>query len=498
MKLKLKANKYNIIFVSECLLLFVLSLFFVPQCDDLIFLYVFEYSNLKEFMHHVLYYGNGRLLGNICALFFSRHMELFHIFEIILMAAFSILVEKLTELRNSKIFVLAAITAVPLWQFKELIVWMSAFVNYFIPIVLFLLTLLIIKKNLCIKSKFFFAVLFLVGICEQLFVESNTIINIFFVLILLLYFIKSKAAHIKEALVLLVSNILGAAVMFGYKYYIDYSQTHVFKTMPNYRTDLLSALQSEGITGAVVFMARNIKYFMLTLSSCTLLVCALFAIMICIEMHADKKAIKHKSVFAIALIAYVALFGVTTCYFVVYNNDVPDGSILFALFLLLAVITFVLISLLFIKIVLKRMEKAQRIRIYFLLFFALLSFAPFLLVSPYSYRCAFLSVFFVLLTVLEAMKFANEQYGFTAEKVYDAAFIAFIVAVIIYAGPYAKEKKVFDYKAKYCTSSYYLPQSNQSFLVMTPDSSWIRYSGLEHEFIPLEEFEDYISENNNQ
>jgi len=283
---KQKVNKYNVMFMSECFLFFILSLFLVPEYDDLIFKYNFIYEDFSSFLHQVLYYGNGRLLGNAAALFFSRHMLLFRVFESVFVSMFCLLSEKLTELKNSKLFIFAAITVLPLWQFIELFPWMSAFINYFVPLVLFLLTLFIIKKNVCAKNKVYFAVLFLLGVCEQLFVEHNAIIYTVFAAFLLLHFIKIKSVHSTEAAVLLISNLLGAVILFGYRLYADYSKTYVFRILPHYRSNILYAVEQNGISGGILFMVQNIKYFVFTLVLCGLLIGALLAAMLYIERHA--------------------------------------------------------------------------------------------------------------------------------------------------------------------------------------------------------------------
>ena len=78
------------IWLMEILLLFILSAFFVPTVDDLIFRFSFEYHSVREFLHYVIYYGNGRLLGNAFVLFFSRHTALFYALQTILFAVFSV------------------------------------------------------------------------------------------------------------------------------------------------------------------------------------------------------------------------------------------------------------------------------------------------------------------------------------------------------------------------------------------------------------------------
>ena len=64
-------------FALEIIVLFVMSSFFIPTVDDLIFKFQFEYHSISEFINYVIYYGNGRVLGNAMLLFFSNHTGLF-------------------------------------------------------------------------------------------------------------------------------------------------------------------------------------------------------------------------------------------------------------------------------------------------------------------------------------------------------------------------------------------------------------------------------------
>jgi len=493
--MKSMINRYNLIFTVQCVLFFLLSLFFFPQIDDLIYKYELTYNNMFGFFHNVLYYGNGRFLGNMISMFFCNHIQWLYIAEDMLVVVFAVIVEKLTELKNSKIFVLAAVTAVPLWQFKQFFPFMSSFVNYFIPTLLFLLTLLIVKNKCCNKNKLFYLILFVLGFCEQLFVEHNAIINITFSLCLIIYCIVKHLKHIKEFTVLFISNIIGAGIIFGYKTFIDVTKTYNYNTLPDYRSNILDAVEKGGIVSAIDFSVQHIKLFVLAVFSSVILMGTLICIMIFIEKKASDKRIKHKSVFAVTMVVYSALYIIILCNFGIYNNDIPRDHILFLLLLVLLVLSFILLAVLFIKIIFMRMNNEQKIKLSFLAGLSLLSFAPFLLVGPFSFRAMFLSLFFLMLSVLEIMKFAFEKYGFRIEKVYDTVCILNLAALIIYTGFYARGKKIFDYKEKYCCSSYYLPAAEDEETFNVPDSNWTKWSGMEHEFIPLNEFEKLINDN---
>jgi len=495
MKNKLKENKYNLLFISECIVFLLMCLFFVPTSDDLFFAYDFLYDGLRGLIHQVFYYGNGRLISNLISMFFAKHIMFFYPLEALLIIVFSIIIEKLIGLKNLRIFVLSSIVLIPLWQFKELFSWMCAFVNYFIPIILFAFLLLILKKDLCTKHKSFFILLFLLGFSEQLFVEHNTIINLLFSAALLIYCLKKHSSSSKSAAVLLTANAAGAAVMFTYTLYIDYSKTYIAMNTPTYRKTILTYFESGGIKNALRFAMQETKFFAMTLSCCALLILALLVIMFHIERKADKKEIKHKSVFLLTGISYSVLFGLAAYNFIVFDNDIPADKKLFMLLIVLFLgLTAVLISALFYKTILKRMNSRQRLRILTLLFFAVLSFAPFLFAAPYAYRCAYLSIFFVLLSTVYLMKFANEQYGFTLDKVYDTVFIVGCIVIILYTGLYAKEKKIYNYKTEYYKTSYYLPASDENIIHWANEEFWDKHSDIEHKFIPLNEFEKIISE----
>lgn len=85
-------------FALEIIVLFVMSSFFIPTVDDLIFKFQFEYHSISEFINYVVYYGNGRVLGNAMLLFFSNHTGLFYALQAVLTVALAVIVEKLQTL----------------------------------------------------------------------------------------------------------------------------------------------------------------------------------------------------------------------------------------------------------------------------------------------------------------------------------------------------------------------------------------------------------------
>ncbi len=484
-------NRYNIIFTAECILFLILSSFFVPTNDDLRFAFFFKFDHLTEYLNQVLYYGNGRLLGNGIILFFSKQPQLFYPIEAVIVALFCIGVEKLIDLKNSKLLVMAFITMLPIYCYKEIISWMSAFINYFIPVALFVLTIIIIKHNLVSKSRLYIIALIAAGFCEQLFIEHNTIINILFAAMVLLYGIKKHMRFIKETVLLLISNMIGAGVMFLYNFYIDYSKTYTASFDTPYRSTILSAFSSGGIKGAVFFALKNAQYPLIMLGSNLFLMTVLFSTMMYIEHKAKEKNIKHKAAAALPFAAYILLFILCTYTAYKFPGDLPDDKLyLFVLLGMLFVISFLGLGILFCLIILKRIGKPSSAKMIALLFFAALSFAPFLLVSPCGYRCCFFMYFFIMVITVYTLKFAAVRYGLRLDRLYDVSSAVCLVLLCIYTGLYAREKKIYNYKTEYFKTSYYLPAADEN-LISLGDTAvvWDAVAGFEHRYIPLDKFE---------
>lgn len=185
----------GMLFALEVMLLFFMSSFFFPGSDELDFQNYLSFSSLNEFLHNVYYFGNGRFIGNAIGVFFSFYPQWFYVVQSVLTALFCVLIEKLTDVRHARHFVMAFFILKPVWCFAETFVRIAMYANYFIPLLLFALTLLIIKKayrDNKILSFPLLAALFVAGFAEQLFVESNTVVNTAFSLLLVLFFIKKR------------------------------------------------------------------------------------------------------------------------------------------------------------------------------------------------------------------------------------------------------------------------------------------------------------------
>ncbi|MBE6984911.1 MAG: hypothetical protein E7434_04740 [Ruminococcaceae bacterium] len=210
---------------SVGLLFFGIFLFlvFVMWCtpyssDDFEFASI-KFNGLKAFLGYVLYYGNGRVLGNVTSIAFVQ-MPLLAIFgkafvitSIIYLLPRVLGLSKLHHYLLSFVLVLGVNPAL----FGEVYTWNCGFGNYMLPIFLTLVIVFLLQKYPSIRNRFakliVFAIVFGFGIASQLFVEHTTVLNF-----LLAAFFTFKGFRHKEkskflALTWLLAVTLGAGLM---------------------------------------------------------------------------------------------------------------------------------------------------------------------------------------------------------------------------------------------------------------------------------------------
>lgn len=490
----LRGNRiFNYVFVLEVILFFIMAFFFVPEIDDLAFRYYQHFSNIKEFLHCIFYYGNGRLLGNAFLLLFSCNtitFEVFNMLEAVLVVFLSAGIEKLTGLKNAKVLVMAVFMLQNVTAFTDSISWMAAFINYYFPIALFLLTLLILKKPDAKFNVFYLILLGVIGLCEQLFVEHNTVINILVSAALFLYALLKDKKGLASGVILFASNCIGAAIMFLYKIYIDFDKTYIGTTFPSdYRKTIFS---QPDLKSVFYMISTNLNYICLSVATSAVIFFVLFYVMIhIVKQGGFSKRLKVGLYINCAM--YAALFALSTYLLTFYGNDFPDDKLivmLVAMNILLFAATFVCFAVLFYIIILKKADKTYAIKIASCAVLGILSVCPFVIVSPCAYRCCQYILFFFILAMLLTVKYASEKYEFRYNHICSFCAVLTVGAMIMYTAVFVKEKKVYFYQEKYYSESVYLPASNDVFIA--PSRVWDKISGFEHEYIPLEEFEKML------
>lgn len=487
------------VFALEIIVLFVMSSFFIPTVDDLIFKFQFEYHSISEFINYVVYYGNGRVLGNAMLLFFSNHTGLFYALQAVLTVALAVIVEKITNLKYSRHYVMAFLLLQPLPVLSKTYSWMSSFINYYVPIFIFALAVLILLKVEQDKFKSDFLIcfiLFVLGLSSQLFVESNAVVNTVVAFGFLILFIhKRKKTHAPA--VLFASTVIGLGIILLFTKFIDFTKTYTYYTYKDLDSAYRTTIFSGSLRDAVNLVLENLQYpfFLLAVSV------FFYATVIIAVIYAVKKQnlfnSKVKTAIAVSVITYLPAFAISLYTDFKYPYDLSVASkafiagIIVSAFLY-AVSCIVLFAVIF-KYIIKKIRHGKLVVLLFIL--GLFSFSPFLAVSPCGFRCCVLMMFFFMLAYLLILADLNEMYGFDMFKL-SMVCASFTVAImVVYTFVFAREKKVYDYKEEYYATSVYLPHSSVNAVHHSDNADiWNNAAGFEHKFIPLEEFEKMLSE----
>lgn len=486
-------------FVLEIILLLIMSSFFIPTVDDLIFKFQFEYHSIREFINYVIYYGNGRVLGNAMLLFFSNHTGLFYALQALLTVVLAVIVEKITGLKYSRHYVIAFMLLEPLPVLSKTYSWMSSFINYYVPIVIFSLAVLIILRVAQNKLKSDFCscfLLFILGLASQLFVESNAVVNAVVALGFLIYFIR-KRKKAKAPAALFASTVLGLGIILLFTKFIDYTKTYTYYTYKDLDSAYRSTIFSGGFKDAVNLVFENLQYpfFLITISFffvATVFMALIFAV--------KKQGVcnsRLKIAITVSVLLYLPAFAISlyTAFYYPYDLTVASEAFIVGIIVsafLFAVSCIIMFTLIY-KYIIKRIEHGKLAVLLFVL--GLISFSPFLAVSPCGFRCCELMMFCFMLSYLIILADLSKMYNFDMFK-FGIICAALTVAVMTaYTFIFAREKKVYDYKERYYATSVYLPHSSVNVVHHSDNADiWDNAAGFEHKFIPLEDFEKMLSE----
>lgn len=486
-----KLSKSDIVYIAESLAFFVLCFFFVPKIDDVIFKYneFFQFTDFKGFLHSVIYYGNGRFLGNGLGIIFSKIPQVFYFVEFVLVQLFCFAFEKLTQIKNAKVYALTVFLLQPIFFVKQIESWLCGFINYFVPILLLVFILLIIKKD-CEKepssaAKVFhcIAIVFL-GFTEQLYVQHNAVMNLVIAITVLVVFIHKKK-NILEPVLLIISNTVGLLLLLGYKYYIDFEQTWVYKysKFDDSPRGLIFSLDS--ISEMVNAIVQNIGTFIFFFFSCVVL----YTILMMIILHMDKKdkSIKFKKLNVFLMILYYPAALLTFVLFVTDNLKNIKFAVVLGVLFAFNIIGF---GYSLIKAVFMKLPFKLKIETAMLVFYGLASVVPFIIYSRTGiFRGYFFFYLFICFMILIVADFAKKEYEFNLEKLIFLFSICACIVSVGYIPAFYESRCAYNYKAENYKTEYILPSCNKIF--GDEDFYWPFAEGnIDHEFIPYKEFKE--------
>lgn len=375
MKEFIKNNKeYIVIF---CFFL-ILGFLFPYLADDWFWGSQWGINKLNIFFEDV----NGRVLGNIFAIIFTRSRILRALLVGIVMTGIIKIISSFKKCSlNKTLLTLILIMLVSMEIFRETIVWTAGFVNY-VVISFFVLLTLYLNKDIFekkIKYKKYHWLLFLfLGIINSLFMENITIYNLilsfFFIII---DYIKDKKIY-KEHISFLVGSIIGTTIMFSNGMYLSILNSKDIYGMRSFR---VSNILEKLINVIIPYLLSENIIFVIVLS----IICVML-------LNKDNKKDKSKLIVRITMILY-------PCYLLLYkiynlNELLPAIMMYINMFLsIIYIINFIIF-------IVKYIEKNERKYILFLIGCVVFSIAPLIIANPITPRCLLPSYLLMVLILI--------------------------------------------------------------------------------------------------
>ncbi|MBP3328654.1 MAG: hypothetical protein J6L91_07065 [Clostridia bacterium] len=196
-------------FVVGCL--FLITMFVFPKADEHVFC-TSTSLNFDSMFSYALNYGNGRLIGNIICIVFSHFYE-FKSVIISFVVLFIIFILYRTYFdRNYEMVIPIAILVlfIPGSMFSSVFLDFPSFVNYVVPLSLFLFVYAIINNKLQIKPTYLkFISLVVAGIMVCLFSENTTVVACFASILFIITKALNKKNIDRQHISFLIATFIG-------------------------------------------------------------------------------------------------------------------------------------------------------------------------------------------------------------------------------------------------------------------------------------------------
>lgn len=399
------------------LFFFILSILIPLTGDDWTWKSTRGIARLNNFFDNY----NGRYLSNILEIVSVRST----LFRVFLMTTFSTLliylISKISYRENNISKLLTPtilVLLLPISVFSQTFGWTAGYVNYVISVVSILFFLLIYRNEFNSELKgtsFFVLKLFgiaILAICSMLFVEhvSLYLLAIGFTLNLF-WFYKYKKINILY-LVSFVGFVIGAIIMFSNRAYFS-----VVEGSDSYRT-IKGELSTFERAIDIFIYQMNYHFNIQNLVILIIILICLIAVMI----------IRNKT----NIINLVLLSPLLLDIIIVYSNHASlssyrRGSILYeftAWLFLLSIVTTVIF------IILNIHSYKNSHLIFFYIASSLFLTLPFLVITPYGGRCAFASLIFIVLIIIEFFEYIKSHINLSINKSYCVKALLFVFVSI--------------------------------------------------------------------
>lgn len=400
-------------------------------------------------MHHWFHDYNGRYLSNLLEIAAVRSS----IAQILIMTIFSsLLIIMLRQLtfRNSKsisyILILLIVMMLPIPLFAETFGWVAGYVNYVTSasLLLYILKVYFEQYNRNGFHPLQQAWYFVIGITTTLLVEHVTLYLIILALCAnIFYFYKRR----KIKLVyfnFLIAHCIGASIMFSNSAYRQVTAGKDPYRSVEKHTSILDSINH-------LYLYNITPYFF---STNTLLL-ALLLVVASIIMYVHKGKALYINLIFISVVFVSLLFTMinrTNLNRVIFNE---------ALIMISGTLFFVLITTfpIFIWQNLERSRLSQRIFLYYAS--AIFLTLPFLVITPFSARCTFASHIFIVLILLELIKYIMKNARFRWNPRWNNYLATVVMSTLIlsYIAPISVNKYIDYSRSEKLLNMKHFPKS---------------------------------------
>ena len=344
---KTGVNKIYMLIVAAVFAALSVILYFSPKCADDYYFLSINFSSVKEALNAALYYGNGRLLGNLGAIYLLKHPVAFALIKAGVISAIAVLIPRIINADRQKsvedyLFSIIMILGIAPAIFAEVFKWYSGFQNYVPPLlILLILTKIWMSDKINKKSVVPFAALaFLVlGFCAQLYIEHNTFLNVVVSLCALIYsVVKLKKKRIISFVWFIASSAGAAAMILIPK--VFYDENNLVSKYRSVKTNSLGDLLSNAVRSSV----QILRYF----SENALILCVLCVLSFFI-LRKTKGLWKNQKFYSLINIFNIFLFCCVIFNLIMCSDTI--ASIFFPMYYTVNISDFVFVPLLLIFVV---------------------------------------------------------------------------------------------------------------------------------------------------
>lgn len=380
--MKIKQNKAFLIesvlffFVFGCV--WLITAFVSPKVDE----YIFSTStelNFGSIFSYTLNYGNGRLLGNIICIVFSHLFEFRSVIISFVMASIVFVLYRIYF--NKKVEALIPIAVLVLFMprsmFSSVLLDFPSFINYVVPLLLFLIAYALLNDRLQIKSTVMkFVLIMVVGVAICLFSENTTgIVFLAAVLFMVICFLNTKKIDAKSS-AFLFATVVGSIVMLAIPEIMG-----VEEKLDSYHAFTLSLTD---IFGNLMFAADIINDFVL--------------LFIIISLGLGYMTVKMKKIDTVNCVCMTVMGGYTVFSLLIFSHTVNNTFV--RLINLFFTVTFCIATAV---LIIRTAEKEKSLSKLTWLVLAAASVGPMTLVNILSYRTFYITYVMLLLLALDVL-----------------------------------------------------------------------------------------------